>query len=382
MRDSLLKAWNEKPLGDVCDVLDRLRKPIAKRDRVSGPYPYYGATGVLDYVADYIFDEQLVLIGEDGAKWGAGDKSAFSIAGKTWVNNHAHVLRPNRDVILDDWLIYYLNATDLSDFISGMTVPKLNQGRMREIPIPIPPLEEQRRIVAILHEAIEGLDRARENAEVNLQNARELFEANLRSAFTDHADSGKPATLGKTTKIVSGLVDPREEQYADLKHLGAGNMESVSDRLVEVKTAREEKLKSGKHLFDENMVLYSKIRPYLRKASRPNFSGLCSADVYPLLPEENRIDRDFLFYLLLSPQFTEYAEAGSARAGMPKVNRNHLFAYSFALPDLDTQKVLANKLDALKIRAFELETAYKEKLQDLDDLRQSFLQKALSGGLF
>ena len=78
-------------LGDVCDVLDSHRKPITKKDRIAGDIPYYGATGIVDYVKDYIFDERLVLLGEDGAKWGAGEPSAFLVEGKTWVNNHAHV---------------------------------------------------------------------------------------------------------------------------------------------------------------------------------------------------------------------------------------------------------------------------------------------------
>ena len=125
-------------LGDVCEVLDRIRKPITKRDRVPGPYPYYGATGVLDYVEGYLFDEPLVLVGEDGAKWEAGENTAFAVDGKCWVNNHAHVLRPDRGMLLDSWLIYYLNQSDLTPFITGLTVPKLNQGKLREIPIPLP----------------------------------------------------------------------------------------------------------------------------------------------------------------------------------------------------------------------------------------------------
>lgn len=120
----------------------------------------------------FLFDEPLVLIGEDGAKWDAGDNSAFAVAGKVWVNNHAHVVRPDRSLLSDEWLIYFLNFSDLSEFITGMTVPKLNQAKMREIPIPIPPLEEQKRIVAVLDAAFEGLTRAKENAEANLQNAR------------------------------------------------------------------------------------------------------------------------------------------------------------------------------------------------------------------
>ena len=152
-------GWIWGRLGDVTEVLDSLRKPVTKPDRNPGPYPYYGASGVVDYVSAYIFDEPLVLVGEDGAKWGAGERTAFSISGKTWVNNHAHVLRPKRAVILDDYLIISLVAQDLSQFITGMTVPKLNQARLISIGISLPPLAEQHRIVAKVDELMALCDR-------------------------------------------------------------------------------------------------------------------------------------------------------------------------------------------------------------------------------
>ena len=142
--------WPTKKLGEVCDILDSLRKPVTKRDRKPGPYPYYGATGVQDYVADYIFDEPLVLVGEDGAKWGAGERTAYRVEGKYWVNNHAHVLRPHRNILLDNWLVYFLNFSGLSKYITGLTVKKLNQEKMKMIEIPLPPLSEQKKIVAYL----------------------------------------------------------------------------------------------------------------------------------------------------------------------------------------------------------------------------------------
>ncbi len=139
-------GWVEKPLGELCDILDNQRKPITKRDRIPGDIPYYGATGIQDYVKDFIFDEPLVLVGEDGAKWASGERTAFAVTGKCWVNNHAHVLRPHRDLLTDYWLISYLVHTDLSPFVSGLTVPKLNQANLREIPIPLPPLKVQTRL--------------------------------------------------------------------------------------------------------------------------------------------------------------------------------------------------------------------------------------------
>ena len=140
--------WPLFELGKLIDVLDSMRKPITKHERTPGPYPYYGATGILDHVAGYLFDEPLVLIGEDGAKWSSGENTAYSITGKTWVNNHAHVLRPDRTKLLDQFLVALIVQIDLSPFITGVTVPKLNQAKLRSIPLPLPPLETQQAIVA------------------------------------------------------------------------------------------------------------------------------------------------------------------------------------------------------------------------------------------
>lgn len=372
--------WPSAALGEIVDILDSRRKPITKRDRVAGPYPYYGATGILDWVEGYIFDEPLVLIGEDGAKWGAGEASAFPVSGKVWVNNHAHVMRPDRKRLLDEWLIYYLNAADLSEFISGMTVPKLNQGRLKEIPIPIPPLEEQKRIVAVLDQAFAALDRARANAEANLADADVLFATTKTQVFTEANENAEMVDLGEVASIVTTLTDPKLPGNQGLPHVGAGNMLTGSDELVDVLTAKEEGLKSGKFPFTTGVVLYSKIRPYLKKVARPEFDGLCSADVYPLTPSD-RINRDYLFHLLLSDDFTEYAIKGSARAGMPKVNQNHLFAYRFGLPSLETQREAVAKIDAAFRYTSRLKLTYQNKMQDLDDLRQTILQKAFAGDL-
>jgi type I restriction enzyme S subunit len=179
--------WPTVPLGELCEILDSKRKPVTKSDRVHGDVPYYGATGILDYVKDYIFDERLVLLGEDGAKWGAGDNSAFIVEGKTWVNNHAHVLRPNRQKILDEWLTNFLVSTDLSEYVSGVTVPKLNQGRMREIPVPVPPIPIQEVILERLAAAREDMNQLLENSNSKVKLISELREALLHQAFVEGA---------------------------------------------------------------------------------------------------------------------------------------------------------------------------------------------------
>ncbi|MBL7650419.1 MAG: restriction endonuclease subunit S, partial [Candidatus Hydrogenedentes bacterium] len=177
----------------------------------------------------------------------------------------------------------------------------------------------------------EGIAIAKANAEKNLHNARALFESHLQSVFTQRGNGWVEKKLRDVCAITSVLVDPRKKEFLDLIHVGAGNIESQTGVFIDLKTARKEALISGKFIFDEKMVLYSKIRPYLMKVARPDFRGLCSADMYPLAPIPDQITRDYLFHLLLNKDFTDYAIQGSARAGMPKVNREHLFEFKFWL---------------------------------------------------
>jgi type I restriction enzyme S subunit len=178
------EGWVEKPLEQLVDILDSKRKPITKRDRIAGEYPYYGATGIQDYVAGFIFDEPLVLVGEDGAKWASGDNTAFAVSGRCWVNNHAHVLRPLRNALLDNWLIYFFNHSDLSEFVSGLTVPKLNQGSLRSIPIPVPPINVQERLLKIMDALLSETQRLESLYQNKLNALDELKKSLLHQAFT------------------------------------------------------------------------------------------------------------------------------------------------------------------------------------------------------
>lgn len=124
-----------RKLGDICENLDSMRKPVKSGDRAEGVYPYYGASGIVDYVDGYLFDEKMLLVSEDGANLTVRTTPiAFSAEGKYWVNNHAHVLRFS-DEALQSYVEFYLNMMDLNQYITGTAQPKLNQEKLNSIPI-------------------------------------------------------------------------------------------------------------------------------------------------------------------------------------------------------------------------------------------------------
>lgn len=130
------EGWEYVKLGELAQNLDSKRVPITKKDRVAGPYPYYGASGVVDHVDDYLFDDELLLVSEDGANLLARTYPiAFTASGKFWVNNHAHVLKFD-DRNIHKAVEYYLNSISLEPYISGMAQPKLNQQKLNSIMIP------------------------------------------------------------------------------------------------------------------------------------------------------------------------------------------------------------------------------------------------------
>lgn len=177
-------AGTEKCLSEVCENLDRRRVPITRSIREPGDIPYYGASGIVDRVKDYIFDEDLLLVSEDGANLLARTYPvAFSVSGKTWVNNHAHVLRFER--IESQRLIeYYLNSISLEPYVSGMAQPKLNQKALNSIKVPFPSIEEQRVIVNKLDEIVAGKEKLSEIYKQKLTALAELKQSLLQKAFS------------------------------------------------------------------------------------------------------------------------------------------------------------------------------------------------------
>ena len=170
-----------KKLEEVCEILDSQRIPITAKDRKAGQYPYYGANGLQDYVAEYIFDDELVLLAEDGGNFDSTDRPiAYRVSGKCWVNNHAHVLKAKPCIDID-YLGYSLMFYDTSGLVNGATRQKLTQAAMREMKIPYRNSDEQKKIV----KKIDGVFCLIEKRQLELHHLDQLVKSRFVEMFGD-----------------------------------------------------------------------------------------------------------------------------------------------------------------------------------------------------
>lgn len=375
-----------RQLGDLCDVLDSKRRPITKRDRVDGEYPYYGATGILGYVEGFIFDEPLVLIGEDGAKWGAGENTAFSAEGRYWVNNHAHVIRPHRQKLLDSWLIYQLNQVDLSPFITGLTVPKLNQAKMREIPIIVPPLDEQRRIVAVLDKAFAGIATATATAQKNLANAKELFESYQSTLFLEAGES--VILLGEMADFRNGLNFTGSSQGEIIRIVGVKDFqdrlwipdENLAQAQIDGKLADSDILQEGDILTvrsNGNRELIGRCMVAPKMSAKTSHSGF----TIRIRPDSDKVDPNYLCRILKSPQARKRLVDGGNGANISSLNQQLLGSLPVPVPDKSRQLEIVRKIDRMMAHSVRLRASMDAKLAALSELKQALLQKAFAGEL-
>lgn len=199
-----------KKLEEVCEILDSRRVPITAKNRKTGIYPYYGANGLQDYVAEYIFDDELVLLAEDGGNFGSKERPiAYRVSGKCWVNNHAHVLKA-KPLVNVDYLCYALMFYDTERLVNGATRQKLTQTAMRQMMIPYRNMTEQLQIVDEINQVIRLIDKRKE--ELSLLD--QLVKSQFIELFGDPVGNPKGWTmvpLGTRCEIITGNTPSRAE---------------------------------------------------------------------------------------------------------------------------------------------------------------------------
>ena len=402
-----MSKWEWKKLGEVAKIYNgNSINANVKKERysnVESGFPFIATKDVgNDSEVDYengiripfeeagfkVARKDTVLICAEG---GSAGKKKCILNEDVCFGNKLFAIDYNREKLIGKFVFYYTFEQSFTDefqkLLSGI-IGGVSSAKFKEIQIPIPPLSEQKRIVKFLDEEFSKIETLKTNAETNLKNAKELFETTLEkelNPLSRHSERSEESSaelpsgwelkaLGEVCEILSDLINPTEEKYLNMYHVGGANIESETGRIIDLKTSEEEGLTSGKFVFDDSVVLYNKIRPYLKKVARPNFAGICSADMYPLSPKNGML-KDFLYYILISSDFTDYAIKHSDRAGMPKLNRKALFVYEFPLPPLSVQKEIVARLDKLSENVKRLEANYKQIIANCDELKKSILKK-------
>lgn len=372
------EGWKYSTLGECCEILDRKRKPITKAKREPGEIPYYGATGLLDHVKDYIFDDRLVLLGEDGAKWGPNEDSAYIVEGKTWVNNHAHVLKPYE--YLDyRLLVYYLKMADLSAYITGVTVPKLNQEKMCTIPIPLPPLPEQQRIVSHLDSSFAKIDALKTNAGKMLDEAKALFASALREAMKPK-EGWEEKKLGEIALDFyrgSGIKRDQVTQegtpcvrYGEIYTTYNYSFDSCVSHTNEDNISPKKYFSHGDILFaitGESVEDIGKCIAYLG-----NETCLCGGDIALMKHNQNA---KFLAYALSTPDAKRQKGEGKTKLKVVHTSIPSLKEISIPIPPLPEQIRIVAHLDNLSAKVRQLEANFKKVSEECDALKQAILRE-------
>lgn len=215
MINNIPKDWEVKMLGEVCEILDNMRKPINADEReqrlkkAENRFPYYGATGQVGYIDDYLCDFEAILLGEDGAPFLESMKNkAYIVSGKYWVNNHAHILKTKENIANNKFICHFLNILDYTSYVSGTTRLKLNQSSMKQIKIPLPPIETQKAIVEKLENAFAHIDEAVRHLRAVQTNIPRLKSSLLHCAFSGKLTESQITTPTSTLSFSQRKSNP------------------------------------------------------------------------------------------------------------------------------------------------------------------------------
>lgn len=392
---NLPENWAETTLNTVVDIYDSERKPVnssEREKRISGKekselYPYYGATGQVGYIDNYIFDDEFVLLGEDGAPFlDFLAKKAFIVRGKFWVNNHAHILKSKTN---NTFLCFFLNQFDYHNFVTGTTRYKLTQSDMCKIPIPLPPLEEQGRIVQKIEELFADIDAGIQNLK-SVQDQIKLYRQSvLNSAFEGNlykTTEWSFEQIGKICEINPKTTIPALNDNSPVSFLPMPAVMPEINRFIP-QIVPYSKVKKGYTKFANSDVLFAKITPCMENGKSCvvhdllNGIGFGSTEFHVLRPKE-KITPLFVFYFIVQPIFrTTAIPFMTGAVGQKRIPADYLRDYIIPVPTLDEQKRIVAEIERRFERADELEQVVADALADAEKLKQAILKKAFRGEL-
>ncbi len=410
--------WNYIPFEQAVEICDNLRKPINSKERAAriegipteALYPYYGATGQVGYINNYLTDGEYVLLGEDGAPFlNPLAKKAYMISGKSWVNNHAHILRSKRD---NKFLCYYLNYFNYKDYVSGTTRLKLTQAQMKQIKIPDISIEEQHRIVTRIEELFSELDKGVETLQTIKQQLAVYRQAVLKEAFEGKWTYSQRSSLPQNLHFKKLQNDensklspiPPEWKYVYLSELG-----DLSRGKSKHRPRNDEKLfKNGKYPFFQTGDVKSANKILIDCEKKYGEFGLAQSKLWPagtlcitiaaniaetcflgvdgcfpdsivgFTPFDNIVDKEYIRYFIESSKKRLWAFAPAT--AQKNINLTTLENLIIPYCNIDEQKYVVQEIESRLSVCDSIEQTVDTALSQAEAMRQSILKKAFEGG--
>ena len=439
-------GWVWTRLEQCADVLDCQRVPVNAEERekrtagkpASALYPYYGANGQVGWIDDYLFDEELLLLGEDGAPFLEPFKhKAYIIRGRSWVNNHAHVLSAIRQLTSNSFLCHYLNTVHYDGYIGGTTRPKLNQAPMRKIPVPLSPLPEQHRIVAKIEELFTKLDAGVEALKKAKAQLRRYRQAVLKSAFngelTREWREAHEGELEPASVLLERIREERKKKqgskFEELPAVDTSNLPPLPEGWVwtrlglcgslitkgespkwqgfayveqGVPFVRSENVLWGS--LDSSLVaripeqFHTKLKRSQLKAEDvlvnlvgasigrccivPSTLGRANINqAVALIRTNEALESPYLMHLLISPQMQVIIHANKVETARPNISLADLNYLPIPLAPLAEQHEIAHEIERQFSVMHEVEAAVEQSLSRAERVRQSILKRAFEGKL-
>jgi type I restriction enzyme, S subunit len=373
-------------LSSICEILDNKRIPLSDNERqiriknkkIDVLYPYYGATKQVGYIDDYIFDDELILLGEDGVMfYDISKPKAYLIKGKSWVNNHAHVLKINNTKANTNYVLYYLNIFNYQGYVSGSTRLKLNKSKMSEIPIPLPTLEKQNQIAKTLDKANELVELRKESITKLDALAKSIFI----DMFGDPVENPMNWELNKLSEFgncKNGLNFNSKRNECNIKCLGVGDFKNLTTiRNIELlQTISIEKKPTKEYLLQNGDIIF------VRSNGSKDLVGRC-VEIYPNETEVTfsgfcirfRLSTD----LILIPYLLNVLKSKSMRqnmigrgANIQNLNQQILLGLNIPLPPIELQNKFAKIIEKIE----EQKSLYTQELEKLQENFDALLQKS------
>lgn len=383
--------WEEFKFEEVVNNFDGKRVPIKASERKKskgGKYPYYGASGIIDYVDDFIFEGEHLLISEDGANLLARVYPiAFKADGKFWVNNHAHIVKARKEKTTNDFLEYYFSSIDISEYVTGSAQPKLNQKKLNSVKIPLPPLTEQKRIVEKLDRIFTKIDQAISLLEENIEHTQALmgsvldeelsrFETKTSKIKDVLSEINSGFACNKSNELPDGHVHLRTHNIDTEGNLNFDLMVRINPEKVDQKKS---KIRKGDILF--NNTNSKELVGKTALVDKDYDYGYSNHLTKIRLKEDLILPEFFVNYLVNLQSQGYFLQICKKWIGQAGVNTGMLKDIEIKFPSIKNQITLNKKIKKTKDKCSELIYQKTQKINHLKALKSSLLDQAFKGEL-